>query len=219
MTGKSVSYVIDQQTLPIGRSSELSIMSLFRRRPTVSVMDFFINKSVQDKTYCKIEIQDNADVNGEPLRQAVGSKSHIGSLVKFGIIDIDSTDMSYPQYTLADTDIVSLIGEYRNMDSTPRLVQFFETSVTRQLTQFFLIQADPGKQYSIDELIHETPVNYQGIDNNIEQYIEYSIVEAKIGDTGTAQYKLNEHTYFQQFCLYLNNRLHETYKQRSDKYC
>jgi len=203
---------IQQQTSPLD-----PIITLFRKDSMVSVMDFFINDSDPEEYYRKTDVERKINLNRESIRQAIGSANEPGPLILFGIIDINSTEVPHPRYTLADTKIVSLITKYRNMDSTPQLAQFFDSSATQKLTQFFMIQADPDKSYSRYQLTQKTQISYKGT-ASIERYAEHGLVSTTTDCNDTTQYSYSMDTDFHRFCLYLNSKLPETHTRRQKEY-
>ena len=198
--------------------SELPIVSLFRRGSMVSVMDFFINDSDPTKWYRKTDVINATGVNRESTSQALGTTKNVGPLVLFGIVEINSTEVSHPRYQVANTNVVATISDYQSMDTTPPIQQFFNTSARRQLTQFFLLQADPETTYTEYGLQKQTPVSYRGVSDNMDRFVTAGLVSVTTDHNDTKQYSYNPDTDFHQFCLYLNNKLYETYQNRQQQY-
>jgi hypothetical protein len=202
----------------IGHEPDLPIVLLFRYDSMVSVMDFFIDDSDPTEWYRKSDVNSAISFSRESIRQALGSTVNVGPLVLFGIVDINSTDVSHPRYQVANTNVVSVIREYRAMDTTPSAQPFFNTSARRQLTQFFLFQADPETTYSHYSLQKQTPVSYRGVSDNMDQFVDAGIVSATTDHNDTRQYSYNPDTDFHQFCLYLNKKLNKTCQMRREQY-
>jgi len=187
----------------------LPVSDLFRSPSRVALMDHFLNNP--NNWFRKRELLDQVSYSNTKIHEQLGSSDSPGPLVLMGIVDVSEHGVNMPRYRLADTSVTQFLAQWDG----PSLTQFFETSATVKVTEYFLQRAELNQPYAAVHIKDVLNLSHSGFSNNIERFVDTGVVDAEsVGRT--TEYTLREYSEVYDALVKLNELLYVTYTERTE---